>query len=144
MNDENLQNGVKFSSERQPASRGRKPNRVKHLIEELDLSKDDVTAVFLTLIADKKEAELLAISQDVEEPMILRAYIAAMLKDFKKGDVTTVREMLTYIFGPNAQKVQLTSTVGIAPITPEEEAEFQKALAKIIPQIVYQNPEGDD
>ena len=143
-NDENLR---PFSTEYQPANRGRKPSKLKALVKEMDLSKSDVAAIFLDLIGEKTEAELQDILRDKSQPWMIRGFIRALVEDFKTGRTGTIREMLEWTFGKTIQKVALTgivSTPGQVSMTEEEEAVFKANLGTIIPgifQIVEEKPD---
>jgi hypothetical protein len=144
VNDQNL---IPFQKGYDPRREGggRKPNKLKALAKEMDLSKSDVASIFLDLIGEKTEAELRDILRDKTQPWMIRAYIRALVEDFKTGRVNTVREMLEWNFGKSVQRVQLGGLIGTGSVqlTDEEREALKAGLTELIPGIVQAGGDGD-
>ena len=90
--------GKRFSSTYQPENRGRKKSKLKGLIEDIELSSEDVS-MLIKNIFDKNEAELEALANDKEKPIIMRAFVAAVVDDVEQGKLTNIAMLLDRAIG---------------------------------------------
>lgn len=104
---ENLSKGKRFSSDYQPNNTGRKPSKLKAMIEVNDLSSNDVSDLLLSLF-DKTEDELMAISSDPEKPFLIRTFVKAMLKDLSQDSIYNINSLLDRAVGKPKEKVEQT------------------------------------
>lgn len=105
---ENLSKGKKFTSEYQPNNTGRKPSKLKAMIEVNDLSSNDVSDLLLSLF-DKTEDELTAIAFDQNKPFLVRTFVKAMLKDLSQDSIYNINNLLDRAIGKPKEKTQLTT-----------------------------------
>ena len=120
---------TRFSSEYQPANRGRKPSKLKAWIKENNVSNDDFIAIFKTVIAThtlEELEELVSEEKKKKLPVIIALCISAFLRDMKTGTLTAANSILDRIMGKPAQQITLGGSGGVLlPSDPEE----RKALA---------------
>jgi hypothetical protein len=101
---------TRFSSEYQPANRGRKPSKLKKWIKENGVSNEDFIAIFKNLIATRTIEEL----QDMIEgdnkkklPVVVALCISAFIHDMKTGTLTAANSVLDRIMGKPTQQLIL-------------------------------------
>ena len=107
------QQGVRFSSDYQPANAGRKPSRFKQILESLDdvgeaISQEDykkITAILLTMNAD----ELTEIAQDKSSPIAVILIANAINGDLNNQRMNNFERLLDRIFGKATNSVDLTT-----------------------------------
>jgi len=120
---------TRFSSEYQPANRGRKPSKLKAWIKENNVSSDDFIAIFKTIIATHTLEELEVFVNEKNKgklPVIVALCIAAFLHDMKTGTLTAANSILDRIMGKPTQQINFGGGGdNELPIDPKE----RKALA---------------
>jgi len=109
MNNENLEKRVKFTSENQPANRGRKKNVFKYYQEKYDLSAADVNNTIEYLLSQPIE-KLQEIIKDPKKPAMVVNFAMAILSGIKKGDLTAIERMLDRKVGKPKQEVELSGS----------------------------------
>lgn len=107
--EEIAQDGVKtrFTSENQPANRGRKKNVFKFYQEKYDLSSSDVNNTIEYLLSQSID-ELQRIIKDSKKPAMVVNFATAILSGIKRGDLTAVEKMLDRKVGRPKQELELT------------------------------------
>jgi len=99
---------TRFSSDYQPANRGRKPSKLKAWIKENNVSNDDFVAIFKTIIATHtlEELEVMVDKKNVGKlPVIVALCISAFLHDMKTGTLTATNSILDRIMGKPTQQI---------------------------------------
>ena len=99
-----------FSSENQPKKNGRKKSKLKGMIEKNDLSSDDISDLIINLF-DKTKEELEVISNDYEQPFLLRAFVKAMIKDLEGDSLYNINSLLDRAIGKPKDKVEHSGSV---------------------------------
>jgi hypothetical protein len=121
---------TRFSSEYQPANRGRKPSKLKKWIKENSVSNEDFIAIFKNIIAVHTIEELqFMIEGDNKNklPVIVALCISAFIHDMKTGTLTAANSILDRIMGKPTQQLILGSKDHVEiPLDPEE----RQALAE--------------
>jgi hypothetical protein len=115
---------TRFSSEYQPANRGRKPSKLKKWIKENGVSNEDFIGIFKNIIATHTIEELeKMIDGDNKKklPVIVALCISAFIHDMKTGTLTAANSILDRIMGKPTQQVILGSSDRMElPPDPEE------------------------
>lgn len=93
-----------FTSENQPKKRGRRKSLLKHYITETGVSKQDVEALFKSVLLNHTQPQLEEMLKDRERPMIVRVLIRAFLEDFRSGSISNIEKILTRAYGAPFQK----------------------------------------
>lgn len=99
---------TRFSSEYQPANKGRKPSKLKAWIKENNVSNDDFIAIFKTIIATHTLEELETMVNKENKPklpVIVALLISAFLHDMKTGTLTAANSILDRIMGKPTQQI---------------------------------------
>jgi hypothetical protein len=99
-----------FSSENQPANRGRKPSKLKKWIKENNVSNEDFIGIFKNIIATHTIEELQKMIEGKNKnklPVIVALCISAFIHDMKTGTLTAANSVLDRIMGKPAQQVIL-------------------------------------
>jgi len=99
---------TRFSSEYQPANRGRKPSKLKSWIKENNVSNDDFIAIFKTIIATHTldELEIMVNKKNKGKlPVIIALCISAFLHDMRTGTLTGTNSILDRIMGKPTQQI---------------------------------------
>lgn len=107
------QEGVKFTSTRQPKNAGRKPSRFKKILESLDgvgqtISQEDYERITKTLLTMTGE-ELSKIAQDKSTPIAIVLVANAISGDLNNQRMDNLEKLLDRIFGKSTNKVDVTS-----------------------------------
>ncbi len=124
---------TRFSSEYQPANRGRKPSKLKKWIKEQNVSNEDFIAIFKSIIATKtlEELEQMVKGENQKKlPVIIALCISAFLHDMKSGTLTAANTVLDRIMGKPTQAVdmQTTGNLMVTAMEPEERIERIREL----------------
>ena len=98
----------RFSSENQPANRGRKPSRLKKYIEDNGLSATDLSAT-IKYILPMTEAELKELEKDETQPILMRLFVKAILKDMSSSGTYNLLQLFNRAFGAPKQDVSVTT-----------------------------------
>ena len=98
----NYQKGLKshppFSTENQPANRGRKPSQLKKFISDNNLTHADVGYLIKHILPlSKKQLSDLLIREDT--PFLIRLFIKGMMQDMKTGDLRNIMALLDRVYG---------------------------------------------
>jgi hypothetical protein len=121
---------TRFSSEYQPANRGRKPSKLKKWIKENGVSNEDFIGIFKNIIATHTIEELeKMIGGDNKKklPVIVALCISAFIHDMKTGTLNAANSVLDRIMGKPTQQVILGNGDRTElPADPEE----RRALAE--------------
>lgn len=120
VNEKSLQNLKPFTSERQPAKRGRKPSVLKKYIKDNDINREDVALMIKNVLFSKSYDELVDILQDNKQPMIIRLFIKSYLNDFKKGSLINLQYLLDRAFGNPKQEIEVNGNLTVDQMTYEE------------------------
>ena len=107
------QEGVKFTSARQPKNAGRKPSRFKKILESLEgvgqtISQEDYERITKTLLTMTGE-ELSEIAQDKSTPIAIVLVANAISGDLNNQRMDNLEKLLDRIFGKSTNKVDVTS-----------------------------------
>jgi hypothetical protein len=103
---------TRFSSDYQPANRGRKPSKLKKWIKENGVSNEDFIGIFKNIIATHTIEELeKMIDGDNKKklPVIVALCISAFIHDMKTGTLTAANSILDRIMGKPTQQINLGS-----------------------------------
>jgi nitrogenase molybdenum-iron protein alpha/beta subunit len=101
---------TRFSSEYQPANRGRKPSKLKKWIKENSVSNEDFIGIFKNIIATRTIEELeemIAGDNKKKLPVIVALCISAFIHDMKTGTLNAANSILDRIMGKPTQQVIL-------------------------------------
>lgn len=120
VNEKSLRNLKPFTSERQPAKRGRKPSVLKKYIKDNDINREDVALMIKNVLFSKSYDELVDILQDNKQPMIIRLFIKSYLNDFKKGSLINLQYLLDRAFGNPKQEIEVNGNLTVDQMTYEE------------------------
>ena len=120
VNEKSLQNLKPFTSERQPAKRGRKPSVLKKYIKDNDINREDVALMIKNVLFSKSYDELVDILQDPKQPMIIRLFIKSYLNDFKKGSLINLQYLLDRAFGNPKQEIEVSGNINVDQMSYEE------------------------
>jgi hypothetical protein len=124
--EDGLAAGVRtqFSSEYQPANRGRKPSKLKKWIKKNCVSKEDFIAIFKNIIVTHTIEELEKMIEGDNKkkmPVIVALCISAFIHDMKTGTLTAANSVLDRVMGKPTQQVILgTGDRAELPADPEE------------------------
>lgn len=99
-----------FTSTNQPKRNGRRPNKLKGIITENELSSDDISNLIKALF-DKTEDEMKEIGQDKEQPMLIRAFVRAFAEDIQQGKLFNINMLLDRAIGKPMQKQEIAHSV---------------------------------
>jgi hypothetical protein len=145
---------TRFSSENQPAKKGRKPYKLKKYIKDNDLSLHDQILIFKELIAKRTLDEIKQIVKagrdrdGVEVSVLIWGFCVAFLADCKKGmpAVGIYNQMLDREHGKARQPIEHSGAVGVTEMTHEER---EKLINEYVGRYVKENPDllpggGDD
>jgi len=122
---------------------GRKPNLVKHIAKEANISKRDVQLTLLEILNYTPEKINSLVKTEYSElPMWKYTLLTSAQNAMKKGDFTTAKQMYDFIFGSdikplisitnNTQLVDLKTVIlKQANKSPEERERIIGELAKI-------------
>jgi len=125
---------TRFTSEYQPANRGRKPSQLKAWIKENNVSSDDFIAIFTTIIATNtlEELENMVSEENKKKlPVIVALCISAFLRDMKTGTLTAANSILDRIMGKPTQQINFGGSGGTElPADPKERAALADRLKK--------------
>ena len=105
-----------FSSENQPANRGRKPSKLKKWIKENNVANEDFIGIFKNIIATHTIEELQKMIEGDNEnklPVIVALCISAFIHDMKTGTLTAANSVLDRIIGKPHQSVAITASGSI-------------------------------
>jgi hypothetical protein len=106
-----VDNLTPFTSEYQPANRGRKPSMLKKFLKETGVSSTDVTLLIKNVLFQHNEQGLKDIILDDKQPMIIRLFVRAFLDDFKHGNLRNIETMLDRAMGKPRQDIEVNSTI---------------------------------
>lgn len=104
-----------FTSENQPANRGRKKSVLNHLSEltgeayKLELSQGDKYRI-VECILEKSEEELKEIEADATKPMFLRYLAKAMQDGFAVGKLEILETIFDRVYGRPKQDTKVHHT----------------------------------
>jgi hypothetical protein len=95
------ENGVKtrFTKDRQPNKKGRKPSKLKGVVKKCDYSNEDVRELFKNILFVFTKEDLEKLVRDKESPMILVGVSATLLDDIERGDADVIFQMLDRVYG---------------------------------------------
>jgi hypothetical protein len=122
---------------------GRKPNIVKKIAKEANISKADAQKLLLEILHFTPEKINSMVKSEFNQVSILRySFLMAAQTAMKKGDFSTIKQMLDFIFGSdvkplinitnNTQLVDLKTVIlQKANASPEERERIISELEKI-------------
>ena len=98
---------TQFSTENQPDKNGRK-KKIYSVINEMGYSADDIKTAFGEL-AFYSLAELKAVHDDENKPIITRIIANQFFQALKKSDWNKIKEILEHVIGKPQYKLDVTS-----------------------------------
>lgn len=98
----------RFTSENQPANRGRKPSRLKEFIESNGLTADDLSNT-IKYIFPMTEKELNELGNDPEKPILMRLFVKAIIKDMENSNIYNITQLFNRAFGQPRQELELST-----------------------------------
>jgi hypothetical protein len=135
---------TRFSSEYQPANRGRKPSKLKKWIKENGVSNEDFIGIFKNIIANHTLEELHEMVEGDNKnklPVIVALCISAFIHDMKTGTLTAANSILDRVIGKPHQNVAITASGNIA-ISSMSIEERQKRIEELLRKMVEPNGMG--
>ena len=118
--------GKKFSSSYQPLNKGKRRDKLKEFIDKERVSIGDLRAIFENLVCSYSFGDYDAIhnpeSGREELPVIVAAYMKAIMTDHRKGTVDTIERLIDRVHGKPTNTVDVKSDKGlsITIMSPEE------------------------
>jgi hypothetical protein len=83
---------------------GRKPNLVKKIAKEANISKADAQKLLLEILHYRPDQINSMVKSEFDQVSILRySFLMAAQTAMKKGDFTTIKQMLDFIFGSDVK-----------------------------------------
>lgn len=113
---------ARFTSDNQPANKGRKKSIINQLAElrgeqfKAELSKDELHGVINSLW-EKSMPELKEIWDDNERPVFMRLAANAMVTDIKKGELSRFNNLMNVVYERAAAKLEVNHTGTITHVT---------------------------
>lgn len=109
-----LQN--RFSAEKQPQKRGRKPSMYKKALDSgCELSKEDFVYVIRCLlemsVGELQQLLSKSTKSEIELPIWVEAFIKGLFADVKRGRTDLFRYSMNLIFGKEPQHIQITNNI---------------------------------
>lgn len=101
-----LANLKPFSKDNPPKSPGRRRSKIKDMIEETDLSSQDVAAL-TKMLFDMSKGELEKTMNDESKPILVRVYARSILQDLKNGNISCVETIANRTFGKPREMISL-------------------------------------
>jgi hypothetical protein len=94
-------NGAKtrFSKDRQPNKKGRRPSKLNGIVKKCDYSNEDVKEALKNVLFVFTREGLERTARDKESPVILAGVSAALLDDIGRGSAEIIFQMLDRIYG---------------------------------------------
>lgn len=112
---------TRFTSERQPKNRGRKPRFFNEAKKAYHIDEAELKDIMMWLMGLTKE-ELEAKMQDPETPIVIHSFAYALHKDISRGVTFTIKDILERLYGKADQRIDFTSMgESLAPKTIEVE-----------------------
>ena len=126
-----IEAGTTFSSTNQPKNKnGVKPSRIRAYIQENDLGSADVGAAIRSL-AEMTEVELQTVYDDIEAPVLLRGFAAAIAAEIKRSGLANLEILLSRAIGKPKETIEHSGGIDITNLTKEErDAEIAALLAR--------------
>jgi hypothetical protein len=121
-----LETGKRFSPSYQPLNKGKRRDKLKEFIDKERVSIGDLRAILENLICSYSFGDFDAIhnpeSGREELPVIIAAYMKAIMTDHRKGTVDTIERLIDRVHGKPTNTVDVKSDSGlsITLMTPEE------------------------
>lgn len=97
-----------WTSEDQPANRGRKPSKLKKFISDNHLTSDDVRNM-CKYILPLDENQLKELTLDTSKPISMRIFARSVLEDFKKKDIKNIMNLMNRAFGMPKESINLNA-----------------------------------
>jgi hypothetical protein len=136
--------GTRFSSEYQPANRGRKPSKLKKWIKENGVSNEDFIAIFKNIIATHTLEELEKMIEGDNKkklPVIVALCISAFIHDMKTGTLTAANSVLDRFMVKPVQNVAIAAS-GNIDISSMGIEERQNRIEELLRRMVEQKQNG--
>jgi len=102
-NEKNLEKRKKFSTENQPAKRGRRRSQLGDFITKYEVSLKDLKTVFMEIAFNNSVVELEVLQKDKTIPALVSFVVSALLADMHKGSLNTLDSLLDRIYGKPIQ-----------------------------------------
>jgi hypothetical protein len=138
---------TRFSTEYQPANRGRKPSKLKKWIKENGVSNEDFVAIFKNIIAVHTIEELQQMIDGDNKnklPVIVALCISAFIHDMKTGTLTAANSVLDRIMGKPTQQLLLGGGDRMEfPRDPEERRVLAKELRQELGLVKKDNSDNE-
>ena len=150
---ENLDKGVRFSSENQPENRGRKPSALRFIRDE-GISITDIKKIIGSLIWDYDAEELAALLKTVkvkvkgtngEEktitkteipiPMGINLILGALNSDLKSKNIDNFEKLMNRIHGKPIQALNVSGITNTIPEDPEKRRLLAEQIEKELKEL---------
>ena len=105
-NEKNLTKGKKFTSENQPAKRGRRKSQIADFITSNVISLADLRKTLQGVGFDRSVAELEALEKDKDIPAMISCVASAVLADRAKGRLDTYIALWDRCYGRPTQVIE--------------------------------------
>jgi hypothetical protein len=102
-NEKNLEKRKKFSTENQPAKRGRRRSQLGDFIAENEVSLGDLKMVLMEIAFNRSVAELEKLLKDKTIPAAVSFVTAALLSDMRRGRLDALDSLLDRVYGKPVQ-----------------------------------------
>jgi len=127
---------TRFSSTYQPPNKGRRRDKLKEFIDKERLSANDLLTILEGLLMNYSFKDFEDIhnpaSGHEELPILVAAYMKAIMTDHRKGTTDTIDRLMDRVYGRPTNPVDLKSGSGlmVTMITPEERKKRIEELLK--------------
>lgn len=132
---------TRFSKERQPKNRGRKPNKFNHLKAQFQLSSEDVNAIIGSQLG-MTMAQLEAVIKGKKSTIIEISFAMALYQSIKRGDLSSIDFMLRRMFGKDdgGTDIPEESNNRLIEIFKQESLETMKITTVTVEQTAIKKP----
>lgn len=97
---------------------------LKKYIKEINVSRDDVALMMKNVIFNNTLPELMGILSDETQPMVIRLFVKAFVRDYKDGSLYNIQTMFDRIFGPPKQEINISGNITVTAMTYEQRQEL--------------------
>ena len=116
----------RFTSEKQPANRGRYPSKLNGFIKDNKIDCTDVAKIIKNVIFEHSESELMDMLKDKDQPMLIRLFVRAYIEDFKNGALSNIETLLNRAVGRPKVDMEVNAIISgdidhnVIEMTPEQ------------------------
>lgn len=123
----NGSDGKQFSTEYQPEYNPGRPKKILTHIKDLGYHESEVKDTFKILLFYTIN-ELLALSKDKDQPVIVLIVAKNLYKAAGSGKVSDIKDILESIIEKPTQKIESTNHSGLPALTATEQLEIDKQI----------------